>query len=53
MTTKLEVIKYLCKHDQVALYSKTITKWMEKNSWSIDDATMLCIVQSLVDNHRI
>ena len=51
MTTNLEVINYLCQHDQVAVYSKTIVEWIIK--WRlIDDATMLCILQSLVDNHK-
>ena len=48
MATNLEVIYYLCQHDQVAVYSKTIIKWISR----FNDATLLCILQSLVDNHR-
>ena len=51
MTTNLEVINYLCQHDQVAVYSKTVMEWMNKLR-SVDDATMLCILQSLVDKNR-
>ena len=46
-----KVIDYLCQHDHVALYSKTIIKWMN-NLWPVDDTTMLCILKSIVDNHR-
>ena len=50
MTTSLEVIDCLCRHDPVSIPSKTIIKWL-KNPM-IDDATMLCILQSLVGNHK-
>ena len=48
MTTNLEVIKYLCRHDHVEVYSKTILQWIQ----SIDHATLLCMLQSLVDNRK-
>ena len=48
-----EVIDYLCQYDHVAVYSKTIVEWMNRHrSLIISDATMLRILQSLVDNHR-
>ena len=50
MTRNLEVINCLCQHDQVSVYSKTIIEWL--NNPMIDDKTMLCILQSLVDNHK-
>lgn len=51
MTTNLEVIKCLCQHDHVVVYSKTIFKWM--TTWGLtDDTKMLYILQSLVDNHK-
>ena len=50
ITTNLEVINYLCQHDQVSVPSKRIIKWL--NNPMIDDTTMLCILQSLVDNHK-
>jgi ankyrin repeat protein len=49
-TTSLRVIKYLCQHHQVSVSSKTITEWL--NNPMIDDTTMLCILQSLVENHK-
>ena len=51
MTNNPKVIDYLCQHNRVAVYSKTIIKWMN-NLKSVDDTTMLCILKSLVDNHR-
>ena len=51
MTTNPKVIIYLCQHDGVAVYSKTIIKWMN-NLRSIDDTTMFSILKSLVENHR-
>jgi ankyrin repeat protein/signal recognition particle receptor subunit beta len=50
MVTNLEIINYFCQHDQVSVSSKTITKWLKHPM--IDDTTMLCILQSLVDNHK-
>ena len=50
MTTNLAIIKYLCQHDQVVVYSKTIVQWM--NNRSFDDTTILSILTTLVDNHR-
>ena len=50
MATNPEIIKYLCQHDQVAVYSKTVSQWM--NNRSIDDSTMMRILKILVDNHR-
>jgi ankyrin repeat protein len=51
MATSLIVIKYLLQHDQVSVSSKTIIKWM-KNLLLIDNATIMRILQSLVDNHK-
>ena len=51
MTTDPKVINYLCQHDHVAVYSKTIVGWMSRD-WLIDDSTMLVILKSLVENHR-
>ena len=51
MTTNPKIIDYLCQHDPVAVYSRIIINWMN-NLWSVDDTTMLCILKSLVDNHR-
>ena len=48
MTINLEVIKYLCQHDHVEIYSKTILQWIQ----SIDHAIILFMLQSLVDNHK-
>ena len=50
MTTNLEVINYVYRHNRVSLRSKTITKWLSNPV--IDDTTMLYILHSLVDNHR-
>ena len=46
MTTYPRIINYLCQHDQVAVYSKTIVRWMN-TGW-----TMFPILKSLVENHR-
>ena len=51
MTTNMEIINCVCQHSRVSPHSKTITKWLS-NPLLIDDATMLCILQSLVDNHK-
>ena len=51
MTFSLEVVTCLCQHDQVAVPSKTIVKWLN-NSMLIDDTTMLCILKSLIDNKK-
>ena len=51
MTTNPKVIDYLCQHDYFAVSSKNIIEWMN-NFRSVDDTTMLCILKSLVDNHR-
>jgi ankyrin repeat protein len=51
MATSLEVINYLCQQDQVSVSSKTVIEWLN-NQLSIDDKTMLCILQSVVDNHK-
>ena len=50
VTANLEVISYLCVNDQLAIYSKTVEGWM--NNRLIDDRTMFCILQLLVDNFR-
>ena len=50
MTTNPEIINYLCQHDQVAVYSKTVVGWMNKKS--IDDTTMLSILKALADNKK-
>jgi ankyrin repeat protein len=52
MTTNLEVINYLCQHDQVLVSSKAIIEWLN-NPLLIDDKTMLFILRSLVDNHKM
>ena len=53
MTTNPEVIDYLCQHDHVAVYSRTIVEWMNKHRSKFNnDTTMLRILKSLVDNHR-
>ena len=51
MTTNPEVINHLCQYHQVSLYSKTLVGWITK-WWLINDATMLSIVQSLVNNRK-
>ena len=51
MTTNPKVINYLCQHNHVAVYSKTIVRWMNRD-WLIDDLTMFLILKSLIENHR-
>ena len=51
MSTRLKVINYLCQHDQVAVSSRTIIKWLEE-TFLIDDNTRMNILKSLVDNHK-
>ena len=50
MTTNPEIINYLCQHDHVAVFSKTVVSWI--NNRFVDEAKMLHILQVLVDNHR-
>ena len=50
MTTNPKVIDYLCKHDQIAIFSKTVERWMKNGS--IDNQSLLHILQVLVDNNR-
>jgi ankyrin repeat protein len=50
MTTSSKIVNYLCQH-QVLVTSKTVIEWLNK-PLLIDDTAMLCILQSLVDNHK-
>ena len=49
MTTNPEVINYLCQHDQVSVFSNTVTRWM--NNKAIDNTKMMGILKLLVDNN--
>ena len=49
MTTNPEVINYLCQHDQVSVFSNTVTRWM--NNKAIDNTKMMGILKLFVDNY--
>ena len=49
MTANPEVINCFCQHDQIAVCSETVARWM--NNKSIDDTIMMDILKVLVDNH--
>ena len=51
MTANPQVISCLCQHNHIAVYSKTVVEWMNRDLL-IFDATMLLILKSLIENHR-
>ena len=50
MTTNLKIINCVYQHNRVSLRSQTIIKRL--NNPKVDHTTMLCILKSLVDNHK-